>query len=870
MLLGLMGAEDAFANTPILPINVTSNSIANLNGDGVFGLTDCVLTQSSSITTVTCPAPAMYAMPTGTVSPGVTFSPMIVIDDAGMGSDGKRVPFVGAVGTVTGGGSVALSIKINSLTPFKSANATPNHVARVDIASGENGSGYSFGSTQTLICNNPSYCSMTDGRREAVGTPGVMSAIASTVAVANPGTMGQMSGSCTLTTTSQIGVAGLVTTFLANMSGGTIASATLIQPGSITSDVGTFSSSSLAYTDPVIGCGFTTGTPLISFQYGVAAEEIEPGTGVYASKAPCNIGTATTMTTGMGYGSGLEVTCSTSAETFPGTVSIGTDNTAALQALIGNRGSPALGTINKLSSIGQPQCLYFPPGTYFSEPTNQWSPSPAPAAGAMQGFGCVFGDQHYISNIYVIPNFQGDMFALDDSNANNSIPDLANTMTFSDFGPSSNGNANQGGSSFRNLMIVGDRLSAQPQNGIVFYGGTNFVHIDNVVIDFMIGRALYAGAADGGTVPSGNLSESVIQNLRLEEDGNGSTVPAMEITSYGTSQGSNTDSFSNIRVYQPFGPGFQIHSNGTGQAANGFRLINIFLEGSKLSATTSGGDLLLLGDATPSTGNSVGTVLGRNVQLVNPVIGHAALRITADAGTHATNIDIQGSITSTPNDLGRGVQVEACQECFVKMAGNGAVDYGLVVGANGTISAGVASACTGSKLVSPGIIYDGEGGEQALNACLDTAAGALVQTPVRQLLGSGTTINQPSSPLPDLIASVVITSGTTLTTGASGRVPINQVQPTWTVIRSGPTEAFTDYWDTGSNIISNLGGPSATALMGQLYRMRVCNTTGYTEIIQPQTIASPGATGTVTLSSGVCLPITMTILNTGTVAFVAN
>ena len=574
-------------------------------------------------------------------------------------------------------------------------------------------------------------------------------------------------------------------------------------------------------------------------------------------------------------GTGLTVSCSATLETFPGSVSFGTDNTVALQKLLGTRSSPAAGTMNAAAAIGQPECLYFPAGNYLTQPLNQYTTPPAPGANAAQGYGCWLGDEHYHSNIFVIPNYQGDVFAWVDSYENGSLIQLGNTQTFQNFSNVSGtltGTANQGGSSFRNLTIIGDRLSSTPQNGLVFYGQTAFAYIDNIVVDYLLGRAFLGGAADDGSPATGNFDESVVQNVRFEDDGNGAAVPAFEINANGGSvPASNTVSLSNIRIYQPIGTGLWIHNSGGAHGpTSGFRLANVFIEGSQVSATSAGGDLFEPGDSPPFSGGFIGSIVGRSIQLINPVLNYAALHVIADGLTSTVNgIDIDGSITGSSNGPGRGLQIETCAQCGFKFTHNDTADYQVVIGSNSTMAP--ASECTNSRIAYPGVTYDGDGAEPTLTSCIDPAAAGLISFPVRQTLGSVslTTIgpnpqNAASNPLSDLLASVGVTAGATLTMGSTGLVPINRTEPTWTVNRSGPTASFTDYWDTGPNIVSALGG-TPSVQTGQLYHLRICNQTGVNETITPQ-LAS-GTLGTVTLSSGVCLPITMTITGSSSVAF---
>ena len=318
------------------------------------------------------------------------------------------------------------------------------------------------------------------------------------------------------------------------------------------------------------------------------------------------------------------------------------------------------------------------------------------------------------------PNRAGDVFAWTDANANNSLPLLGNTQLFQNSATMASATSpptgpNQAGSSFRNITIIGDRLSAAAVNGLAFYGNTQFAYIDNIVIDFLKGRALYAGLADG--VGKGNMEESVIQNVRFENDGQPNVgnppniTPTMEITANSTSahlsHGSNNLFLNNIRIFQSFGPGLWIHNGSSAISGNGssIRMLNLKIEGSQISQTTGGGDLLKIGDTAgasyPSPGVGVSEVVGRNIVLDNPVLRYAALRVTGDMASDTQGYDIDGSIQGSSGSPGRGLQVETCQQCAFKFALNNTYDYNVTVGTDP-----VGNACTGSLIGAPGVIYD--------------------------------------------------------------------------------------------------------------------------------------------------------------------
>ena len=674
-----------------LPIDLTRSNFSPLVvNDAVWGQTNCVVTHSSL--TVTCTVPYTYVVQT------TPYTSILIADDAGP----LRAPYIANIfSTSYNASSKLLTITLLAgSTPPAFDNSGVTHVAYFDVPTGQGGAGYKFGSVQTLNCVSP--CATGDGHVDATGSPAVM-AQTGTAMVPTASGSGGISGCTTpLTPASQIGLAGNTTLFSGSISGGKFTFSSISATGLVTGDnPANYVMSSGQYTDTLVGCGYTASTgPQATFSYTISAEQINPGSGIYNQAPPCTISAGKGTTSTGDNGSGLMLDCSSAPlvnpnQTFKGTVSYGTDNTLAFQTAIGPVSGPPMGTMNYASAHGQPECFYLPAGNYLTRPTNN---SGNHNSYVMEGYGCWLGDEHFHSNIFVIPNSGGGVFTWSDASQNGSIVDLTNTQTFSNLNALSmtnpEGTSNQGGSSFRNLTITGDRLSTANQNALVFYGKTTFANIDNVVISFMKGRGIWAGVAD--YVSSlGDFNESIIQNVRFEIDGN--NTPTIEITSAGSTEASNTDTLSNIRIYEPLGTGLWIHNtSATINNARDLRLSNIFIEGSLVSNTTLGGDLIEIGDPAlghPNAGTNVSEVLGRNIQLVNPILNYAAIHVAGDAGADTAGIDIEGSIVGALSNPGRGLQVEACQQCSFKFAENSSYDYNLLIG-----RAAANTACSNSLL----------------------------------------------------------------------------------------------------------------------------------------------------------------------------
>ena len=431
---------------------------------------------------------------------------------------------------------------------------------------------------------------------------------------------------------------------------------------------------------------------------------------------------------------------------FPGTVSFGTDNTAAFRSMVGLNTTqittqPAQPyPMNTAAALGRPECLYLPAGNYLTQPLNQYMSAPTPGAYSSLGYGCWIGDLHNHSNLFIIPStsstINGDVLSFVNSNSNSSLADYANTQTFSDLrflgGHVTINDANQGGSGVRDISIIGNRLSVGVQNGIVYYGKTTWAYDDNIIVNFMNGRGFFGGAANSSFY--GGFNESVVQNVRLEEDGNvivsaGNPImliPAFEVSAVGSSapaEGANSDSISNIRIYQPLGPGMMIHNTSSVNAARLFRLNDILIEGGGASFTNLGGDLLMIGE--PSGNFGVSLIQGRNIELLNPKLGYAALDIVGSTSSSTYGIDIEGSISgTTTGGNGRGVQIQSCSGCRVLMDGNSSVDYNLVIGT--PMAGGVCSGAQIGQFGTAGVIYDGEWGTvtppSSFTACVTSSS----------------------------------------------------------------------------------------------------------------------------------------------------
>jgi len=437
--------------------------------------------------------------------------------------------------------------------------------------------------------------------------------------------------------------------------------------------------------------------------FGVAAGglALHRSSTAYATPFGCS---GATNTTG-GSGSGLKVDCTTIVQT----ASWGTDNTStfisALQAMQtyndGLMGTPA-------NYAYAPKCLYIPAGNYLTGP---WKTQ-------VVGRNDYCGDSTWdlgLSNVFVIPNIQGDMIQIVD--AGGRIPDQqqGGTITYSDTSTPS-ANYLKAGCAVNGITFVGLRESTAIQNAVMVYGPAQWCHFGYYAF-YMRGRALGVGVNAHGNA---SIAESVLDDYRFEHDGDidstdmttGKTVhvPTIDITALGTGTINNVRSKTG-RIYQSFGASVRIADCGT--SSTGSHNVTIYggthLEASAMAGSGAGGDILQLGDSTcgteewtdasnnPVTGtnNSMGDA-ELDVQLTNPEYGHAALRIQGSANYLAHNISGALEIGGAADALGKGVVEESCQNCQMHFENNAPQDYQLtavssptggLLGANNTYNA---------------------------------------------------------------------------------------------------------------------------------------------------------------------------------------
>jgi hypothetical protein len=491
-------------------LNFTNPSYGG-KGDAIQGVVDCVFTVSSTL--VTCP--------------NETFAP----------TDVGKLFFADDIGTsyaplVT---TISSWVDVHDFHIAVSAQAPAlNRIASYTVS--VQGSGYTFGSTQTLV----------GGTAQVVGTgtPAVLDVVSASIAAGGSGASGT---TCTMTGTTGTALSGKFFTATAPISGGAV-----VNPVTVT--FGSYYTAGMADTthEPVTSnCG-VAGAQLAVLM-GAPFEYRTTGTGLYTT-LPCS-GVSAAATTSSDGGTGLTLLCNSNQTT----ATWGADNKPALQAVIA--------ASNLASAAGKPVAIYIPAGNYLTSPVNT----------TVNGYGCWIGDGHNLSNVFTVPNTAGDTFSWLDSNRGPSLQFLGGTQIFSDATKK-----NQAGGCFRGISVIGDRNSTVRQNALMFYGKTEFFLAHDFYVGYMRGNAIGFGADSTGY---GGILESKFDNGTFLLDGD-SGIPTIDLGSVGHGDGVNNDDLADVRVFDSFGAGIAFRGCSSLNGARAFRMWgNVYVEGSSVSKT---------------------------------------------------------------------------------------------------------------------------------------------------------------------------------------------------------------------------------------------------------------------------------------------
>ena len=334
----------------------------------------------------------------------------------------------------------------------------------------------------------------------------------------------------------------------------------------------------------------------------------------------------------------------------------------------------AVAAANEKTGRGEPACVYVPPGTY------RIVTAPPQFVGA----GCVIGDGPSQSTLSIDPRFKGDLFAWSEA----WFPTMPGPMV-------------------AGLKIRGNRTTTELQNALVFYDRNDQVFIDNIDVWDLHGRVLYSGVVKNK--PQAYMRESHMRSMRFFEDG-APGVPVVEFNSQGSG---NTDATNEIRLSQvdifgSYGPGFVVRNNGSSAVRN------ITVDALRIEGLQHGGvsaDLLTIGD--PVMRGNVNNIMFRNLELIDPYAGYAAIRLTAPPGAPAPyQITVEGMIGGgVPH--GQGLRIDAGRTSTFRFSGIHTFDTNVVIG----------------RGVS-GIVLDGGGQEGSWTYQIDSLSQNALHVPI--------------------------------------------------------------------------------------------------------------------------------------------
>ena len=289
----------------------------------------------------------------------------------------------------------------------------------------------------------------------------------------------------------------------------------------------------------------------------------------------------------------------------------GRDATTALQN--------AIYAANRLTAHGEPACVYIPTGRYLiTKPMPEFARA-----------GCIQGNGSTQSIITVDCDFSGDLLSWSEA------------WSITTAGPRVQG-----------LRIMGCTKSEKIANALVFYDRIDKAFIDDVEIDDFRGRALYSGIVKHTS--QAYMRESQMRNLRFFNDG-APDVSVLEFNSQGETgvDGTNEVSVSQLDIYGSNGPSITIKNESAGSVRD------LTFSSTRIEGKESGNvkaDLIDISQA--NSGGSLHSISLFGLELIDPYIGYAAMRISSTTGPAPYNINVYGWIGGgVPR--GQGLQIDA-------------------------------------------------------------------------------------------------------------------------------------------------------------------------------------------------------------------
>lgn len=348
------------------------------------------------------------------------------------------------------------------------------------------------------------------------------------------------------------------------------------------------------------------------------------------------------------------------------------DDSAALAA--------AVNASNALISAGKQACIYAPAGIYLIKTVPP----------TFAGNGCVLGDGRNQTYFQLDATFTGALFTWDDAWLGTNYQYQNTTLNIG---------TQRAGPHVEGIAIVGTQAAGGEQDGFLFLDRADYVVFRDIATFYLPGKAFFIGQTHN--VTQAYMRESKFYDMLIWACGTAS-LPAMEISSVGSGDASNTIEFHGLDVVGSIGQGLVLRN----QASTGHvRLIEFF----GLRIEGNGKDGLVIGD-TVYTG-IVDEIHIHGFRGNNSTNGFATILTQADAAADQPfNIYVDGTIDS---GAGNGLVINAGRNLWFNLTNISVSGTGVTVGA--------------SPLVGSNILLNGNGAERGWTKSVDsTSVNSLV------------------------------------------------------------------------------------------------------------------------------------------------
>ena len=296
---------------------------------------------------------------------------------------------------------------------------------------------------------------------------------------------------------------------------------------------------------------------------------------------------------------------------------------------------------NAITATGAPACVYVPAGVY------RIRNKPPQFVRA----GCIEGDGSTQSVISLDADFTGDLFTWSEAWVGTTA------------GPRVVG-----------LRVKGDKAAKFFQNAFVFYDRIDNLYLADLTVEDVHGRVLYSGITRYSS--QAFMRESHFQSLRFFNDG-AKDLPVVEFNSKGSglTDATNEIRMSQVDIFGADGPSLVIRNDG-----GGF-IRNISAEALRIEGAphrNADGDLLSIG--SQSATGAINNLTFDELELIDPYIGFAAMRVTAPASAPVPyQVIVRGFIDGGAS-RGVGLSLESLRFSTFQMSAIHTIGTNLIIG----------------------------------------------------------------------------------------------------------------------------------------------------------------------------------------------